>query len=149
MNKDAATPLPAYTACFVCGKENAGGLKIEFRASGEGVEADFRPKPFMAGYKQLVHGGITCAVLDDALVWAVFRKAGQFGVTAELSVRFLKPLFIGSDYRVRGVAGDVKRRIMTAEAELYDKRNTLMARASGKVMLFSDEQMKKIHQSEG
>ena len=84
-----ASTLPGFPHCFVCGAENPRGLRIPFAAKGDGVEAEYTAESEHVGYEDVVHGGIISALLDEAIIWAVYVSTGRFGVTAELCIRFL------------------------------------------------------------
>jgi uncharacterized protein (TIGR00369 family) len=68
----------------------------------------------------VVHGSVIHALLDSAMGWECFRAAGRQPVaTAEISVRFLRPVFDGrleararvlhGGKRLLFVEGDVRR----------------------------------------
>ncbi|RPJ63161.1 MAG: hypothetical protein EHM24_24820, partial [Acidobacteria bacterium] len=52
----------------------------------------------------VVHGGIVSALLDEVMVWSAFYTTGSHAVTAELTVRFVRPV------RVEGCLGEEKMR---------------------------------------
>ena len=137
--------LPAYPTCFVCGRKNSQGLQCDFYETDQGVEALFTTKQFMAGYGNMVHGGVISAVLDDAIVWAVYAAHRRMGVTGELNVRFAKPVVVGGTYTVRGRCTDKLRRLVQTEAELMDDQGNIMASCTGRVLPFTPEQIKNLH----
>ena len=53
-----------------------------------------------SGAPSYVHGGVTLAVLDEAMAWAAIAIGGKFAVTAETTTRFLRPVLVGKTYRV-------------------------------------------------
>jgi uncharacterized protein (TIGR00369 family) len=95
-------------ACFGCGRSNPHGLQLRFRtlADGRTVETRLRPEPHFAGVDGVLHGGIQSTVLDE-----VMGVAAQFAlpalstrapcVTAELSVRFLRPVTMDAEVVAR------------------------------------------------
>ena len=88
--------------CFVCEPRNDGGLQIPFRHDPERevVVATFNLGDRFSGAPSYVHGGITLAVLDEAMAWATIAIGGKFAVTAETTTRFLRPVLVGKDYTV-------------------------------------------------
>jgi acyl-coenzyme A thioesterase PaaI-like protein len=71
--------------CYVCGPENPGGLRVSFAADGpHGSRALYTARPEHEGWPGLLHGGVTFALMDEALGWAVYFQ-GLFGVTAKRS----------------------------------------------------------------
>lgn len=88
--------------CFVCEPRNSGGLQIPFAhdASNDTVVASFTLGPRFSGAPSYVHGGITLAVLDEAMAWATIAVGGKFAVTVNTSTRFLRPVLVGKEHVV-------------------------------------------------
>lgn len=88
--------------CFVCEPRNDGGLQIAFDHDLEHdvVVATFSLGDRFSGAPSYVHGGVTLAVLDEAMAWATIAIGGKFAVTAETTTRFLRPVLVGKTYRV-------------------------------------------------
>lgn len=127
--------LPRTRSCFVCGVANPLGLNLGFTRDGAAVIARYRPRPEHAGFKEAVHGGLLATVLDEAMVWAIGVRTGCFTYSAELNVRYRRPVPPGVELVVRGVmTGRPHRRLLLARAELRDAAGTLYAEATGKYM---------------
>lgn len=88
--------------CFVCDSSNETGLQLPFFADDEAgtVVADFTLDERFSGTPKYVHGGVTLAVLDEAMAWAAIALAGRFAVTRSTSARFRRPVKVGRPYRV-------------------------------------------------
>lgn len=104
-------------ACFVCGAANQRGLRIRFHSNGEGVHAQWTPSPEWEGFRGIVHGGVLSTVLDEAMSKAI-AQTGCEALTAELRVRFRKPVNSWEDLSVRGWVRSRKRRRIETEATL-------------------------------
>lgn len=52
------SPLPGFPNCFVCGKRNPRGLKLNFTIHEDGVRASFIPDETLVGYENTVHGQV-------------------------------------------------------------------------------------------
>jgi len=103
--------------CFVCEPRNDGGLRIPFDHDTveDTVVASFTLGPRFSGAPSYIHGGVTLAVLDEAMAWATIAVSGKFAVTAETSTRFLRPVLVGQEYRVEArITADGDERIETA-----------------------------------
>ncbi len=103
--------------CFVCEPRNDGGLRIPFDHDtvADTVVASFTLGPRFSGAPSYIHGGVTLAVLDEAMAWATIAVSGKFAVTAETSTRFLRPVRVGQEYRVEArITADGDERIETA-----------------------------------
>jgi uncharacterized protein (TIGR00369 family) len=100
--------------CFACGEENPDGLGLKFACEGDEVVTRFVfPKKFQ-GYRDVVHGGLISTVLDEAMVTLV-NEMGRLAVTAELTVRFLKPLHVGEPLEVRARLTEKRGRVYMVE----------------------------------
>jgi uncharacterized protein (TIGR00369 family) len=122
--------------CFVCGKKNPCGLKIDFHFLPEsGLGAAWAEVVFPVygqGWRGVVHGGVLAAALDEAMVKAA-QARGIACVTGEISVRFMKPVATEKGYRLEGKLVEDKGKLMLAESVLLDGADNPVARASGKL----------------
>jgi acyl-coenzyme A thioesterase PaaI-like protein len=121
--RNSSKPIPATPTadnyCFVCGKNNPQGFKIQVRYSEAELAAETElsiPKEYQ-GWAEVIHGGILSTLLDELMAHAVWRFAGP-GLTISMEVRFHAPLKPDEPVRVRGVmhTGNGSRR--QAEGEI-------------------------------
>ncbi len=104
--------------CYVCGQANPHGLQVKFEREGEhGSRALYTARVEHDGWPGLLHGGITFALMDEAVSWAAFFQ-GLRAVTARLETNFKRPIPTGTPLLVRGWTVSRKRRLITARAEL-------------------------------
>jgi acyl-coenzyme A thioesterase PaaI-like protein len=97
------TPL-ADNYCFVCGKDNPKGFKIQVRYLEAEMAAETElslPREFQ-GWAEVIHGGILATMLDELMAHAVWHFAGP-GLTLSMEVRFHQPLKPDEPILVRGV----------------------------------------------
>ncbi|MCR4403054.1 MAG: PaaI family thioesterase [Firmicutes bacterium] len=123
--------------CFACGRENPLGLKLDFRPDGEGrAVATFVPREEFQGFSGVLHGGIICTLLDEAMAWALILQ-GKIAVTVSLEVRFRRPVRVGAQVTVRGqiVRGGPKRYAL--RSEIIDSAGDLAAEAHGTFLVVS------------
>lgn len=125
--------------CFGCGRENPIGLHLQFASEGAGVAARFVPATAHQGFDGVVHGGIICTVLDEAMAWAT-AVAGQWALTGEMRTRFRRPLRAGDETVVRGSITSQRGRVIFAAAELRRDDDVLIASATGTFIRASTEQ---------
>ncbi len=121
--------------CFACGMENPDGLRIKWKQEGMLMTAHFTPTKKYQGWKGIVHGGILATLLDEAMT----RLAGllyKSVVTAEMTVRYVKPAPIGEKLFVRGEVIDGSRKIIEMRSAIFasDESGILIAQASGKIL---------------
>ena len=81
--------------CVITGPLNPTGLKLKFKVQPDGaVAAVFNCSPVLQSYANVLHGGVISAILDSAMVNALFA-IGIVAVTATLELRYLGPTVIG------------------------------------------------------
>jgi len=100
-----------YQGCFVCGKENKKGFKLDFNYSEQTDEVYtiFKPQRYMQGYEAILHGGFISMLFDEVMAKACLRK-GITAVTAKIEVRFKKPIFINETLEFKGKIVKMKGR---------------------------------------
>ena len=97
--------------CFVCGEKNPFGLQLEpVGKDGRGTIL-WTPEKRHQGYSGVVHGGLISTLLDEAMAYAGMSVAG-FCATADMEVKFRKPVLIGETVRI--------------EAELVERRGPIL-----------------------
>jgi uncharacterized protein (TIGR00369 family) len=126
-----------FTRCFGCGQDNHRGLRMVFRLEGDEVVSEWTPATEFGGYGRVLHGGITATILDEAFGWALYRMRDQFGLTLDMSVRYLGMLRVGKllTVRARIVEEDEKTAVM--EAEIRDHEGRLAASGRGSMRFIS------------
>uniref|UniRef100_A0A7C4Y5E7 Acyl-coenzyme A thioesterase THEM4 n=1 Tax=candidate division WOR-3 bacterium TaxID=2052148 RepID=A0A7C4Y5E7_UNCW3 len=118
--------------CFMCGKENPIGLKMEIKyENGEARSEIFLDKNY-EGYNGIIHGGIISAILDEIAVYAAL-SINKICLTYEISVRFKKPVHSGKKYYAFGKVIEEKGRIVICESEIKDEDNNICASSSVKL----------------
>lgn len=130
-----AEPQPSSRDCFVCGRDNAAGLRARWTsdlAAGE-VRCAIRIPERFHGYPGVVHGGVVTALLDEAMVRTALLDGGfdDLMVTARMEVTFRRPT--PTEAEVTVVARPLRRSAgrAQAEAELRLADGTVAARAAG------------------
>ena len=126
--------------CYGCGQQNPAGLKLRFQIEGESVKAEFTPTPTHEGYPGYLHGGITCAILDEAMGWAAYHlSAGALAATGRLQIKFRRPLLIGEPLTVTASITRRSTRHLWTEATVKRKDGKLAAEATA-IMSISDSE---------
>ena len=84
-----------HSHCVVCKSDNPAGLNLDFTLIENGaVQAEFMPNSYIQGYNGLVQGGVIASLLDGAMTNCLFAH-GKEALTAELVVRYRKPVLVG------------------------------------------------------
>ncbi|MFC1509956.1 PaaI family thioesterase [Candidatus Omnitrophota bacterium] len=119
--------------CFACGMLNKSGLKLKFDLDKEkrSIRAEFTPLKIHQGFKDIVHGGIIGLILDECMVNLAW-KLGIYAVSAEYTVKLLKPAFVGEKLTFLAKIISDNKRMLTAEGECSDEEENIIARSSSK-----------------
>ena len=86
--------IPNYWTgnCFGCSRKNTQGLNLRFWLTEKGCYTRCAIPDHLCGIDGLVHGGIITLLLEEVAQWTIISHLGMFGVTREISVRYLKPV---------------------------------------------------------
>lgn len=114
------------SVCFGCGPKNRDGLRIKSFPEGDGVVAEWTPKPQHVAFAGFASGGIISVLLDCNGNWAaahsLMRSRGldrpPGTVTAEYTVRFLAPTPMGAAWRLQARATGVEGQKVTVEGDV-------------------------------
>jgi uncharacterized protein (TIGR00369 family) len=134
---------PTSRTCFLCGRENAFGLKMSWYNDPENnqiIGTVVVPEQFN-GYPGIVHGGIVASILDETAGRSVLLD-GNFSdlfVTLKLEVSYRQPTPTGVSLTAIGKL--VRRRNRTAQAtgELRLPDGTVTAECTALLALPPDE----------
>lgn len=125
-------------ACFVCGKQNPYGLKLDFDEVDGRVETTFTPRPEHQGWPGYLHGGILFAVLDETIGRVGFT-VDAWVMSGRIEIRYRAPAPIDQPLRI--IASLVYDRGRALElqgfAQLLD--GTVVAEATGMYMRIPEE----------
>ena len=118
----------SYGNCFVCGKNNSGGLRLRFEIDEkkQTLKTTFIADPVFQGYDGIVHGGIISTLLDEAMAKLVY-ELGYQAVTASLEIKFKKPAPILEPLLVYGEITEVSKRLIRAKARVAKEDGKVLA----------------------
>lgn len=119
--------------CFVCGPENPQGLRAVFECSDGRAATTYVVRSEHQGYTGISHGGILAALLDEAMVYAAVTL-GRWVATAELTIRYGKPVPTGEALTVRAEVVRHERRLVECRAEICSGEGNVLASATGKLL---------------
>ena len=89
-----AREIPNYWTgkCFGCSRTNTHGLQLRFWLTEKGCYTRCSIPDHLCGIDGVVHGGIITLLLEEVAQWTIISHFGKFGMTREISVRYLKPV---------------------------------------------------------
>ncbi len=135
--------IPNYPYCFVCGDKNKIGLKVAFFYENGKAKAQYTPTPEFEGYKDILHGGILSALLDEVMIYSIIAQ-GIISVTIQMEVKFKKPAKIGEKLLLEGRVTDDKGKILLTEGKIFRQDGTIIAESKGKFFRAEGEMKKDI-----
>ena len=115
--------------CYVCGKDNPHGFRLDFSHPEKGVlrtEVVFRAEH--QGYKNIVHGGMVTMLLDEMMVNLAWIENAPC-VTAELTVRLKKAVRVGERVFFKGCIERREARAIYASASAKNTSGEVLATA--------------------
>ena len=113
-----------HSGCVICGTANSDGWHARFHRQSDGsvVAIHFCDDKF-AGYSGILHGGIVAALLDAAMTNCLFAHHIT-AVTAEMTVRYLRPVHTGETVQLRAWIDKSNPRLYSLAAELRQDNQT-------------------------
>jgi acyl-coenzyme A thioesterase PaaI-like protein len=123
--------MKRYPQCFVCGDKNPFGLNVAFYVKDDKVVAEYIAGSHFQGYKDILHGGILSALLDEVMIRAVLAQ-GILSLTSEIKVRFKKLVKVGDRLFLEGRLIEDKGRMLLAEGKITNQDDEVVAWGEGK-----------------
>ncbi len=123
--------IAKYSGCFVCGQKNKIGLKARFFWDGEKAVCDVIADEIYAGYKNIFHGGIVATLLDEIMIKALLAE-DIFAVTAEITVRYKKPVYSGDKLHFEGWKTGERGIVYFTEGRAVNQNSETVAEATAK-----------------
>lgn len=123
---------------ITCGTENPASVGCVFyEMEGGEVATVFRGGRWHEGHEGMLHGGITASILDEVMGRAnraydnMMGEPGGPVVTAEMTVRYLKPVMSGELMTAFGRIDRREGRRRFASGEIVNEIGEVMASATG------------------
>lgn len=137
--------LPHSTGCFLCGDENPCGVRTRFYVEDGVVRSRLSLPRHVNGYRNVAHGGVLAALLDESMGWAatVFGRDDLMYVTGELTVKFLGPVPVGEEIAIASRIVRDAGRVAFGEGEL-SYGGKVCVRATGKFLPMSREDSRAV-----
>jgi acyl-coenzyme A thioesterase PaaI-like protein len=121
----------SHKECIMCGSNNESSFNLKFNLDETGcVSTVFQGNRNLQGYEGLMHGGIISSLLDCAMTYCLFSRNVE-ARTAELIVRFIKPVPCDSSLFIKAWVISASHSLYRLKAEL-SSNNGLLARAESK-----------------
>jgi acyl-coenzyme A thioesterase PaaI-like protein len=140
---------PNSDHCFVCGRQNPIGLRMHFYSGADGcVYADYTPRDEHQSYPGVMHGGLITAMLDE-IIGRTAIAHNLWCMTAQLNVRFRKPVPIGAALKLKGEITKKTGRLLEGRGEIRLPDGALAVEATGTYIKIPDEQIAQYQDAMG
>ncbi len=116
--------------CFVCGKDNPSGLKLDFRIENNKIYSELTLDEKFQGFKDIIHGGIIAALLDEAMVNLAYRL-NIMAVSANININLRMPAKPKEKLILTGEITKIEGRKVFAKSEIKNASNETVADATG------------------
>ncbi len=121
--------------CFCCGKDNEKGLHLSFSYPRNGAaETSLEVPRYFQGWRNVTHGGFLSTILDEVMAHACIGLK-QTAVTAEIRVKFLKPVETGSRVKAVGEVAGTRKRVIDTKGWIYNESGAAVAEASARFII--------------
>ncbi len=132
---DTAKTFVDNDYCFACGSKNPLGLHLTFYREGDFMCTRVQPLAHWQGFEGVVHGGLQATIMDDMMSNYLQHVHGVWGTTAELSLRYRKPVPVDEELifkatlkQSRGKVWEVAAHCQLADDETGQKLTTGVGR---------------------
>jgi uncharacterized protein (TIGR00369 family) len=117
-------------------------MKLVFESDDEAkrIRGTFRLGAEYSGAPGILHGGVTAVILDEAM-GKVSRFRGVHAMTAELTVRYRRPIRVDQEIVVEAYEADAKDRNLFFECEIRGTDGELLASGRGRFVVISEKQI--------
>lgn len=119
--------------CIICSPDHPHGIHARFSSRDGMAVTEVTLGDSWQGFTGMVQGGIITGLLDDAMWYAIYGAHQVTTVTAEITVRFIRPVLIGRPISVTGRVVRHRRRLQDTSGEIT-QGGILCAVATGRFM---------------
>ena len=113
--------------CFGCSTTNPHGLHLRFWYSEQGCFTKCTIPDYLCGIDGIVHGGILALLLDEVAQWTNIARLGRFGMTRNISIRYLKPVKTNTEITVESQIISQDERNAVQQSTIRSADGTLAA----------------------
>ena len=128
--------------CFACGSLNAHGLQLVLHVEHARAWTELALDRRFEGWEGIVHGGILCTILDEVMAWSLVAT-DNWGLTARMTLSFVKPVLVGRPIRAEGTILRVRRRLHETTSRIVDLETGVTLATGEGTYVAADEARKR------
>ncbi len=131
--------IPNYWTgnCFGCSRKNTEGLNLRFWLTEKGCYTRCAIPDHLCGIDGVVHGGILTLVLEEVAQWTIISHFGKFGLTREITVRYLKPVPTNTEILVEAEITNQSERNILFRSTVHSSEGELLTESESNWMFAS------------
>lgn len=133
------------TNCFVCEQSNSAGLRVPYfhDTNANLVSAEFILGDAFSGAPTMLHGGVSLALLDEAMAWACIAIGRQWAVTSETSTKFHRAIYVDKPHVVEAeIVEQTDTEIITA-GRILNLKGVVRAESRATFTALGEAQLKR------
>lgn len=128
--------------CFACGDLNERGLRLRLHLDEGRCWTELTLGRDFEGWDGIAHGGIQAAILDEVMAWALVAT-DAWGVTANLTVAFRRPVRVDRPIRAEGWLTEMRKRLLRTEGRIVDATSGQLLATGSALYLAADPRRKE------
>ncbi len=130
--------------CYICGPDNPQGMRLKFSIDSHDSKDPVVRGTFSLAYRYqgppaAAHGGVIAALVDEAM-GKLNRIEGMVGVTAEMTVEYLRPVPLGHKIVVEARPSEHRGRNYWRECTIHDSKGKLLVRGRGRFVKVAERE---------
>ena len=131
MTSNCIHKQPNASMCYICGRDNPIGLRMNFYDNGvDTVESVVTPADHFQGYPGVLHGGVVASILDEVIGRSTMASDHhRFMMTVSMNVQYRHPVPMGSELTAIGTRTRLRGRIGQAEGRIVLPDGTVACEA--------------------
>lgn len=131
MTSNCTHKQPNASMCYICGRDNPVGLKMNFYDDGiDTVQSVVTPADHFQGYPGVLHGGVVASILDEVVGRSVMSgDHHRFMMTVSMTVQYRHPVPMGQELTAIGKVDRLRGRLGKAEGQIILPDGTVACEA--------------------
>ncbi|MCL2155841.1 MAG: PaaI family thioesterase [Leptospirales bacterium] len=131
--------------CFGCGPSNEHGLKMRLYLDDKIVYSNMVIAEHMVGWKNIIHGGIASAMLDECMGRCAMFLLKKFAFTKTMTINYHKSLIVGDTVKVESeIEEHINDREVRVLGRIFNSKGELCITSTCIMNMVGEEFVKKL-----
>ena len=129
-----------YKLCYACGKNNEHGLQLKFKYINKEIITNYTAIDIHQGFPNHLHGGIISTILDEVMN-RVCLIYGKWGMTTNMSIKYLQPITTGTKLKATAKAIRQNRKLLEVSSKIFLPDDSIAIESSAKFIFLESERL--------